>query len=264
MLIDEVQKAVESFAPAALAQSWDNTGILIRSLEPSEESSVNGRSSAKETSPRSGKILLTIDLTPEVVNELIEKGIKCAIAYHPVLFQPINKIDDVRYVRCIRNDISVYSPHTQLDGLMNSHLKELIMGHGSVSASGMNGASNMSANRVTVTSVVNFLREKHGLKTIRVFCSDPHEEYEAGDVEVGVGAAFRNFEGKNKLLITGEMSHHDILKCKRNSTAGILLEHCNSERMFLPELKRRLEETDELRDCEILISEMDSSPLSYE
>jgi putative NIF3 family GTP cyclohydrolase 1 type 2 len=55
-LIRRVASALESLAPLALAESWDNTGILLEA--PFER-------------PKSNKVLLTIDLTPKVAAEVL-------------------------------------------------------------------------------------------------------------------------------------------------------------------------------------------------
>jgi putative NIF3 family GTP cyclohydrolase 1 type 2 len=80
-----------------------------------------------------------------------------------------------------------------------------------------------------------------------------------GDILIGVGAAFRNVNHKNCLLITGKMSHHDLLKCKFNETDVIMLEHSNSDRVVLPEIQRLLK--DSLKEFEIEISSADVDPV---
>ena len=45
---------------------------------------------------------------------------------------------------------------------------------------------------------------------------------------------------KADVLITGEMSHHEILDCVEAGKAVILCGHCNSERHFLPKLQALL------------------------
>jgi len=42
------------------------------------------------------------------------------------------------------------------------------------------------------------------------------------------------------LVITGELSHHEVLDCTQNGIAVILCGHCSSERHYLPTLKNIL------------------------
>lgn len=64
------------FAPASLAESWDNVGLL---LEPVHDRPIN-------------RILLTNDLTEDVLDEALSISANLIISYHPPLFVPVKKI----------------------------------------------------------------------------------------------------------------------------------------------------------------------------
>lgn len=61
------------------------------------------------------------------------------------------------------------------------------------------------------------------------------------------------------LLITGEMSHHDILECVVNKSSVILCNHCSSERHYLKDLARTLKVVTGVEN--VMVSEEDCSPL---
>lgn len=67
---------LESFAPKCLAEKWDNTGLL---LEPTTQKPVHS-------------ILLTNDLTEDVVQEALNVNASLIISYHPPIFKPLIKI----------------------------------------------------------------------------------------------------------------------------------------------------------------------------
>ncbi len=96
--------AMEKIAPVALAQDWDNVGLL-----------------AGDPCAEAQRVLCCIDLTPAVVDEAIAQQTDLIMAYHPPIFRPINKIradssnTDAAVYRCIRNGIAIYSTHTALD-----------------------------------------------------------------------------------------------------------------------------------------------------
>ena len=105
-----VQK-LETFASPSLAESWDNVGLL---LEPSELLVVK-------------KILLTNDLTENVMEEAARKSVNLILSYHPPLFKPIKKITQSHWkdrivIKCLENRIAVYSPHTSFDAVQGSIL----------------------------------------------------------------------------------------------------------------------------------------------
>lgn len=104
---------IEKIAPPKLAQGWDNTGLLVG----------DGNATVK-------KILLTIDITQEVVKEAKQAGCNFIISYHPVIWDGLKTVlkDSVIY-ELVRSGISVYSIHTALDavaGGVNDGLAEII------------------------------------------------------------------------------------------------------------------------------------------
>ncbi|NDI33704.1 Nif3-like dinuclear metal center hexameric protein [Chengkuizengella sediminis] len=65
-------------------------------------------------------VMVTLDVTEQVVDEAIEKDIQLIIAHHPIIFRPLKHIQtDLSagkiYEKCIKNDIAVYVAHTNLD-----------------------------------------------------------------------------------------------------------------------------------------------------
>ncbi len=113
MKVREIIKYIEKLAPARLAQEWDNTGLLT------------GDSNAEVK-----KILLTIDITKDVLREAKRTGCSFIISYHPVIWDGLKTVKKGSIIyELVRNDISVYSIHTALDavsGGINDELAELV------------------------------------------------------------------------------------------------------------------------------------------
>lgn len=102
--VSHVCEALDAIAPLHLAQSWDNVGLLAGdALQPVK------------------KILLCIDLTPDVASEAVRKKTEMVMAYHPPIFKPISRITSLSdgaeraVFRCIAAGVAVYSMHTALD-----------------------------------------------------------------------------------------------------------------------------------------------------
>jgi dinuclear metal center YbgI/SA1388 family protein len=93
-----VLDALQSLAPLEFAEPWDNVGLL---LSPSKPRPID-------------RILLTIDLTRAVVDEAVARKTRLIVAYHPVIFEPVKRVDG-KLATLIENRIAVYSPHTALD-----------------------------------------------------------------------------------------------------------------------------------------------------
>ncbi|MBC7087171.1 MAG: Nif3-like dinuclear metal center hexameric protein [Tissierellales bacterium] len=117
MLVRDVIEVVEKFAPLFLAEEWDNSGLQIGNLDTKVK-----------------KILLSLDLTEEVVNKAIEDGYELIITHHPFLFNPIKLLElntsKGRLIeKIIKNDLNIYSAHTNLDlakGGVNDALATLL------------------------------------------------------------------------------------------------------------------------------------------
>jgi len=96
--------ALDRIAPPALAQSWDNVGLL-----------------AGDAARPVLRIMLCIDLTPQVATEAIRRKAELVVAYHPPIFKPIGRLTaqsrgpEAAVFRLIENGIAVYSTHTALD-----------------------------------------------------------------------------------------------------------------------------------------------------
>jgi dinuclear metal center YbgI/SA1388 family protein len=103
MKLSELCKYLETVIPLAFQEDYDNSGLQV-GLPEKEISSV----------------LLTIDITEEVIDEAIEKGCNLVLSHHPLIFKRLKKITGSSFtdriiVKAIREDIAIYSVHTNLD-----------------------------------------------------------------------------------------------------------------------------------------------------
>lgn len=71
-----VTQKLQEFASTSLAESWDNVGLL---LEPANQKPIT-------------RILLTNDLTEDVMEEALLVSANLIISYHPPIFAPLKKI----------------------------------------------------------------------------------------------------------------------------------------------------------------------------
>ncbi len=107
MKIKEIIDALEIFAPLPLQDGFDNAGMQV------------GLTDVKATGA-----LLCLDVTEDVVEEAINQGINLIISHHPLMFKGYKSITGKDYTeRCImnaiKNEITIYSMHTNLDNAPN-------------------------------------------------------------------------------------------------------------------------------------------------
>lgn len=103
MKIKELIRALEMFAPLPLQDGFDNAGVQV------------GLTDAEATGA-----LLCLDVTEAVIDEAITKGYNLIVSHHPLIFKGYKSLTGRDYVeRCImkaiKNDIVVYSMHTNMD-----------------------------------------------------------------------------------------------------------------------------------------------------
>ncbi len=94
----ELIEMLENFAPPETAEPWDNSGWQIK-FENNEVT----------------KIMLCISITERVVQEAIANNVNLILSHHPLIFPCINRIDDKKIIDLIKNNIQVYSLHTNFD-----------------------------------------------------------------------------------------------------------------------------------------------------
>lgn len=101
--IQTIINIIEAWAPKNLAEDWDNVGLQIGDCR----TTIN-------------KIMLSLDITHEVVDEAINEGVNMIITHHPLIFKPVKNIRfDLPLggliAKLVQNDIAVYTAHTNLD-----------------------------------------------------------------------------------------------------------------------------------------------------
>lgn len=93
---------LSQLAPNDLSYQWDNTGLIIGSYDQMIHN-----------------VMITLDITENVIDKAIDNHIDLIIAHHPLIFKPIKKITDKRIIRLIQNKIAVFVAHTNLDVVKN-------------------------------------------------------------------------------------------------------------------------------------------------
>ena len=101
--VKDITSVIENFAPLAIQESWDNSGLCIGSPEDKVSS-----------------VLLGLDCTPELVDEAIACGADMIVTHHPLIFSGLKKIspDDAvgeTVIKAVKAGITVYAAHTNAD-----------------------------------------------------------------------------------------------------------------------------------------------------
>lgn len=100
----EIIKYLEEWAPKGIAWDKDNVGLQVGDPEIKIKN-----------------ILLSLDLKEEVIESAIEENCNLIITHHPLLYYPLKNLDYSKNIiarmieKLIKNNITLYSAHTNLD-----------------------------------------------------------------------------------------------------------------------------------------------------
>jgi dinuclear metal center YbgI/SA1388 family protein len=107
MKLHELTAYLESLAPLAYQEDYDNSGLIVG--HPDKE--INSA-------------LVSLDCTEAVVDDAIAKGCQVIVSHHPIVFKGLKKLNGKTYVervieKAIKNNIAIYAIHTNLDAVAN-------------------------------------------------------------------------------------------------------------------------------------------------
>jgi len=117
MIVKDVTKYLEKIAPLHLQESYDNSGLQVGDYK----SEVKG-------------VLVSLDVTLEVIDDAIKQQCNLIVAHHPVIFGEIKNVTKSSLTgsivfKAIKNNINIYAIHTNLDNVpngVNSKIAEVI------------------------------------------------------------------------------------------------------------------------------------------
>ncbi|CEP62946.1 uncharacterized protein LALA0_S06e07536g [Lachancea lanzarotensis] len=270
-------KEITKLYPASYADSsWDNTGLLIDC-------------STLQSDVQKPKVLLTIDLTAAVAQEAVNHGCNLIMSYHPFIFpswkriSPWSNPQHQSAVKLIQHGISVYCPHTAIDAAKDGvnawlasslvHDQSLIDSSVSIEkVSPVQGEQDFEVgygrvvklrSQISLQSVIESLKASLGIETVQCAVKQTLSEFQVQTVALCAGSGsgvFKNLKDDVDLYLTGEMSHHEILRLREMGKAVVVCNHSNTERGFLKSVMvQQLSKAG--IDC--VVSTEDSDPLTY-
>ncbi|KAI9138939.1 GTP cyclohydrolase 1 type 2/Nif3 [Paraphysoderma sedebokerense] len=278
-MLNSVVRAMDRIAPLKFAETaWDNVGVLVECPYPRQHAST---------------VLLTIDLTKDVVSEAIDDP-SCGVivAYHPPIFRGWKQLtmskpgnpESVKQeiaLKCAASGISIYSPHTSLDAAVGGSKYRFndwlasCLGPGtripaapSKEGTGQEGSGRLVTldKPLTLLEAVDRIKAHLKLKHVRVAESHGSSRIETVGICAGSGSSvLLPLSPPPDLIFTGEMSHHEVLQAVANNTSVILCEHTNTERGFLEavlaeKLYTELKKEDD-GGFDVVVSKFDEEPL---
>lgn len=261
LTVQDISNFLETFAPAALAEEWDNVGLLVG--DPDQEVT---------------RVMTCLTITPTTAREALERQAEMIITHHPLPFRPLKRLTTAQtasrlLLQLIEGKIAVHSPHTAFDSAaagINQQLAEALeleaikpliplendeAGLGA----GRRGKLSQPVSLETLAQRLQLFLNLPGLQVV----GTPDQVITRVAVACGSAGQFLNVARKYQcdLLITGETNFHTCLEAEANQVALLLPGHYASERFAVEQLAKTL--STQFETLEIWASETESDPLAW-
>lgn len=252
MLAKKLIDRFESFAPKTIAFTNDPVGLQIGNVNNDIK-----------------RVMVTLDVRPEVVDEAIKQNCDMIFSHHPLIFRPIKNLDlsnpqNQMYAKLIQNSILVYSAHTNLDvakGGMNDWLTEA-MGLNHVQMVYSNhydtniGRIGVLPTPVTVEEFAKTLKKTFNLDGLRLVTSDNEAMVKNVAVVGGDGGKFypEMLKAGADVFVTGDVYYHTGHDMLADGINVVDVGH-NVEKICIPKLASLFNEWKANNDWEVEIIE---------
>ncbi|MCA9082560.1 MAG: Nif3-like dinuclear metal center hexameric protein [Planctomycetaceae bacterium] len=256
--VSQIISFLESYAPVALAEEWDNVGLII------------GRPAG-----RAEKIMTCLSLTPDVAAEAVSENVQMIVTHHPPLFRGTKKLTDENsdqntILTLIENGIAVYSPHTAFDSAADGINQKLAM------HLGLQNVAPLRPNpKISVLGAGRWgelpeeIPLKYFLEIVAKVTRSTHLEFVAATneqtkrVAVACGAAGDFLDDAIRLkcdtFVVGEARFHSALQARSEAINLVVTGHYSSERPAVEELAETI--SSEFPESTVFPSHHESSPL---
>jgi len=251
---NDIKRIFEEIYPTSFAYNWDNVGLQVGTLNKD----INN-------------ILLSLDLTEEVIKEAIKKSVELIIVHHPMIFSGIKSIKTDSPIGkmislLIKNDITLYVAHTNFDISnrgMNRILADMLDIHDqeileyTTDDEGLGIIGNISE-KTDMSTVINNIKSVFNISTAKLI-GDINKKVKRIAIAGGSGSSLINLAKVNKadLYISGDITYHHALEAKSIGLNVLDIGH-NIEKNALPKLQSIL--CGLMPECEILLSEINTNP----
>lgn len=209
---------LDSIAPFASAENWDNSGLLVGGFDRTVE-----------------RAAVVLDLNSETLEQAISLEVDLIITHHPVIFKAQKAfLDDSLAYRLAENGISVIATHTPFDsaeGGVNDILAEKLelTKVEILSLSDCEGLLRVGFTDTTdADEFAHFVSEQLGAD-VR-YC-DGGKEIETVAVCGGAGAEFASEIAEMGIdaFVTGDVKYHELLDAKEAGLTLIAAGHFETE-----------------------------------
>lgn len=232
--VADVARFLNEFAPPALAESWDNVGLLVGRYEEPVE-----------------RVMTCLTITPASAAEAVAERANLVVSHHPLPFRPLTRLtgetsEGRLLLELIGAKIAVFSPHTAFDsaeeginqrlagGLQLRDIGPLVPGVEAPQGAGRFGTLGTA---ITLEELAGRVKKFLAIENIQAVGS---LDQSVRTVAVACGSAGELLQPAAAAgcdcLVTGEVRFHGCLEAESLGMGLVLAGHFASERFAVEQL----------------------------
>ena len=257
--VNNIINEMELLAPTYLKEDFDNVGLMVGDKN-------------KEVK----KVLLALDCTLKVIEEAKKENVELIITHHPLIFKRPSSIttdtlQGKKIIELIKNDISLYSSHTNLDSVENG-LNDTI-----VSILGFDNSKILEKNKrddkaglgrivslkesIQLEDLISKIKKSININNLRVVKGKD----KVNKIAI-INGSGQDFIGKAVALgadciITGDTTYHFASDYKEMEISILDVGHFASEQITFFNVMENLKE--KFKDVEFITSTVEEDPFSF-
>jgi dinuclear metal center YbgI/SA1388 family protein len=261
MLLENLISQFDSLWPPTDKQEWDKPGLMLGSFQQDVI-----------------KVLLTVDVTSEVIEEAIATDCQLVLSHHPMFMRGVYELPETSLkgnltALAIRSNISVFSAHTNADFQTGGVTASLASQLGLRNLKGLESTgSHVHVGGIDPISLVEFAR--HVAKRLPAVAQgvkvsgNPDRVISKVALLAGSGDSYLSevLGSDVDLYITSDLRHHpaqDFSEQAKLASGPALMDiaHWTAEWVWLDNAKSQLESL--LPQVEFVVSEINTDPWTF-
>ncbi|MEN9749437.1 MAG: hypothetical protein RL149_515 [Actinomycetota bacterium] len=265
--IHELLSAAEKLWPTAGAEEWDRPGLICGSVH--------------EVAKR---VLLSVDVTSDVIAEAIEGDFDLVISHHPFLLRAVNELtmDSAKgavLTRAIKHDVALFAAHTNADIVLNGVSATLANALGLIESAPLVASTNAGEGHGRLgslnkpVSLLDFARNvakslPPTASGVRI-AGDPEAIITRVALCAGAGDSFiaNALDSDADVYVTSDLRHHPVsealeeARARGRNFALVDISHWSAESLWLAVAASQLQEL--FPDVKFVISDLRTDPWDF-
>ena len=223
MKLYKVIEILENFAPKDLAFERDNVGLMVG--DPDSEIK---------------KAVVSLDVSNAAIDYAVNNGCDLIVSHHPFIFALGKNMDlsdklNKKIAKLIKNDISVYSMHTNFDscfgGINDVLCEKLGLINYKPQAPEITRTGELDK-EITLREFIALVKEKIAVNSVEYY-GDLDKKIKKVTICSGGGADAIKYAADSDVFFTGELKYHKFEEISNMNIAAVAAGHFETENIAM-------------------------------